>query len=187
MVPTDVFTELAEGNRRFADGRPHRRDLEADRAATADVHRPKAVVVSCSDARVPVEAVFDQPAGALFVVRSAGHVPGDVGLASVRFAVEVLGVRAVLVMGHEDCGAVRAALTGTAPEWLSPIAAGLDLGGESDMDAAVAANVHAGVARLRAFAANLGLPEDRLPKVGGTVYCLRTGLVEWIDEGEQDG
>lgn len=110
-TPDAVLDALRAGNARFRDGRmrhPHQ-----DAARRTDLvagQRPIAAVLSCSDSRVPPEAVLDRGLGDLFVVRNAGHVLGDDALASVRYAVVQLGVPVVLVLGHESCGAVGLAL-----------------------------------------------------------------------------
>ncbi len=106
---------LLEGNARFVSGRDeHPRRGASRRAETAAGQRPVAAVVACSDSRVPPEIIFDQGIGDLFVVRVAGNLVDDLGLASVEYAVEQLRVPLVLVLGHSRCGAVKAAL-GDAP------------------------------------------------------------------------
>lgn len=106
-----AWVRLQEGNRRWANGRstaeitrsPQRRvDLVSGQA-------PFAMILSCSDSRVPTEILFDQGLGDLFVVRTAGHAVDDTVLGSLEYAVSVLGVDLVLVLGHEGCGAVAAA------------------------------------------------------------------------------
>lgn len=111
ISPDVAFHQLREGNRRFARGEtthPHQdvariKDLAAGQS-------PHTVVLSCSDSRVPPELVFDQGLGDLFVVRSAGHVLSSTAIASIEYAVEHLGARLIVVMGHKSCGAVKAAL-----------------------------------------------------------------------------
>lgn len=177
MTTDDVLRELTEGNLRFAAGHPVRRDPVAERHATAGAHRPCAVVLSCSDARVPAETVFDQPVGSLFVVRAAGHAPGPAGMASIRFAVEMLGARVVVVLGHEDCGAVRAAVAGDAPEWLAPVLALVDTGGSADPDVAIEANARHGARTVERHLRDAGLDETVV--VAG-VYRLASGEVAWL-------
>ncbi len=111
-VATAALHQLMEGNVRFVAGQmshPHQ-DPER-RKSLADSQRPVAVVVACSDSRVAPEFVFDQGLGDLFVVRSAGNLVDSVGLGSIEYAVEHLGVELIVVMGHEKCGAVTAAVT----------------------------------------------------------------------------
>ncbi len=110
-TPEAVVEALIRGNARYvADRLVHPHQSPADRRALTHRHRPIAAVVSCSDARVPPDVIFDQGLGDLFAVRIAGHVVGDDALASVRYAVTELEVPAVVVIGHRACGAVGLAL-----------------------------------------------------------------------------
>lgn len=183
-----ALARLREGNRRFAsDGTLHRFAAE-ERAASAAAQQPWAVVVGCSDSRVPVEALFDVGVGELFVVRTAGHVLAQASLASVRFAVDKLGVELVVVLGHEDCGAVTAALAGDAPEWLTPIVSHIDVShvdanrAPDDADDAVLAaavddHVRDTVAGLRDAARGFAAPT----RIIGGAYKLASGEVHWLD------
>ncbi len=106
-TPAAVLAALRAGNVRYRQGHGrHPHQAADDRAALVEAQRPIAVVLGCSDARVPVSVVLDQGLGDLFVVRVAGHVLGDNVLASVHYAVEHLGVPVALVLGHRGCGAV---------------------------------------------------------------------------------
>jgi len=109
--PDKAWQWLKNGNTRFVKGNL-RRDGQNNQARQANVagQHPHAILVSCSDSRVPPELVFDQKIGELFVVRSAGQSLDDSGIASIEYAVEHLGPRLIVVMGHESCGAVKAAL-----------------------------------------------------------------------------
>lgn len=111
-ITADVaLKRLMDGNRRFiAQMQTQGRQTSGHRLALAHGQHPHTVVVTCSDSRVPPEMIFDQGLGNLFVIRSAGAVADSVGLASIEFAVESLGARLVMVMGHLGCGAVQAAL-----------------------------------------------------------------------------
>jgi carbonic anhydrase len=118
FAATPLATLLA-GNQRFAAGHPrYGHHVNAPRARTAD-HRPWAMVIGCLDSRVPPEAVLDQDFGSIVVVRTGGHVLDAAALGSVEFAVSVFGVRLVMVLGHQYCGAVSAAVkavdSGTRP------------------------------------------------------------------------
>lgn len=101
--------KLEEGNRRFASGKPVHPDetLERLRELKKGQH-PFAVVISCSDSRVPAELVFDQGLGDIFSIRTAGNVIGDYELGSIEYAVEHLDCKLIVVMGHKDCGAIKA-------------------------------------------------------------------------------
>lgn len=179
---TDTALKLLDaGNRRFVEGRPEHRFSAEERAVVVDGQQPWAVVVGCSDSRVPVEAVFDVGVGELFVVRSAGNVLGEVGLASIRFAVEVLGAKTVVVLGHEDCGAVKAALSGEAPGWLAPVTDSVHIPtpGCDSLHDAIEQHIRTTGTKLRSWldAAGLAVPT---PTVVGGVYSLGSGEVRWL-------
>jgi carbonic anhydrase len=101
--------KLEEGNSRFASGKPVHPDetLERIRELKKGQH-PFVAVVSCSDSRVPAELVFDQGLGDIFSIRTAGNVIGDYELGSIEYAVEHLDCKLIVVMGHKDCGAIKA-------------------------------------------------------------------------------
>jgi carbonic anhydrase len=104
---------LMAGNARYRANHMDLRDFAAGRAARVATHRPVASVLSCSDARVAPEFLFDQGPGDLFVVRVAGNVLTDEGLASLEYAAQFLGSPLVFVLGHRGCGAVEAAIKAT--------------------------------------------------------------------------
>ena len=109
----DALAQLVEGNRRFVSGevaRPHQ--SAARRAELAKGQAPVAIVLTCSDSRVAPELYFDQGLGDLFVIRNAGNVLDDHVLGSIEYAVEHLHVPLLIVIGHEKCGAVSAAVGG---------------------------------------------------------------------------
>lgn len=185
-----VLVALEEGNRRFCEGRPRSRFSSESREASLVGQAPYAAVVGCSDSRVPVEAVFDVGPGELFVVRTAGHVLAAASLASLHFAVEKLGVGVILVLGHEDCGAVNAALAGDAPEWLSPITKhirveGIDperAPGDADdalLAAAVDEHVKDTVGELTDYFRDAPLAAAQ-PTIAGAAYKLASGEVHWL-------
>lgn len=105
-----VWERLLAGNRRFAEYKSSARSDAARRAELAKAQHPVAIVLACADSRLSPELVFDQGLGELFVVRTAGNVADAVALGSIEYAVEHLHVPLIVVMGHEKCGAVRAAL-----------------------------------------------------------------------------
>lgn len=110
--PREVLQSLLEGNRRYVDGRPrHLLEDAVRRKALTKGQQPSAIILSCSDSRVPPELIFDKGLGELFVIRVAGNVLGAATVASIEYAVEHLGSSLIVVMGHESCGAVKAALT----------------------------------------------------------------------------
>lgn len=169
---------LREGNARFARGEARRHFTADERAALAAGQAPWAVVVGCSDSRVPVEVVFDVGAGELFVVRTAGHVLSEAGLASVRFAVEKLGTQLVVVLGHEDCGAVNAAWSGSAPDWLAPITDHIHTDAET-LPEAVEQHVRESVAEMAEWFRAAGVEQQ--PRLVGAAYQLASGEVHWLE------
>src|SRR5437870_542082 len=108
--PEQALQRLRNGNRRYAAMkalRPHQ--TRARRTSLAKGQQPFAVVVSCADSRVPPEIIFDQGLGDLFVLRVAGNIVDDHSLGSIEYAVDHLAVRLIVVLGHQRCGAVKAA------------------------------------------------------------------------------
>jgi carbonic anhydrase len=178
--PADIaLSMLREGNARFVDGRQKPHYTLPERLGVAREQRPWAVIVGCSDSRVPVEVVFDVGPGELFVLRTAGHVMAQAGYASVRYAVEVLGTRLVVVLGHEDCGAVTAAMQGDAPPWLAPITDHIHTSPEATLAEAVDQHVLESVAELRAWFAE-GDFSGTPPVIAGAAYQLASGEVHWL-------
>ncbi|ORB84407.1 carbonic anhydrase [Mycobacterium kansasii] len=119
--PVTAWKALKEGNERFVAGKPeHPSQSVEHRASLAAGQQPTAVIFGCADSRVAAEIIFDQGLGDMFVVRTAGHVIDSAVLGSIEYAVTVLNVPLVVVLGHDSCGAVNAALTaldsGTLPE-----------------------------------------------------------------------
>ena len=110
-TPEEAIQVLRDGNVRFFSGQTSRPELGAnERRAQIMGQTPFAAILACSDSRVPVELIFDQGFGNLFVVRVAGNVMGESGLATLEYAILHLDIHLVVVMGHEGCGAVSAAL-----------------------------------------------------------------------------
>lgn len=113
-TPASAIAALKEGNGKYARSSTPKGNISSEmRLKTAqDGQTPYAIIVTCSDSRVPAEYIFSAGIGDLFVVRTAGNVIGDFELGSIEYAVEHLGVSAIVVMGHTGCGAVEAALEG---------------------------------------------------------------------------
>lgn len=110
-TPRAALAELLAGNRRFVSGQPiHGHDVTAAAASASGDQQPYAVVLGCIDSRVPLEAIFDQTFGSICVIRTGGHVLDRAVLGSIEYVVGELGVPLVMVLGHERCGAVAAAL-----------------------------------------------------------------------------
>ncbi len=107
-----IWAKLAEGNKRFINNKTLPHNYVSQRHAVAKGQQPKVAVLSCSDSRVPPEILFDQGLGDLFVVRSAGNSADPLGIGSLEYAVEQLGSVVIVVLGHQNCGAVKAACSG---------------------------------------------------------------------------
>lgn len=114
--PVLLWKGLADGNRRFMRGAPAVREVIRRRVDLAGGQKPRVIVLGCADSRVPPELLFDRNIGDLFVVRTAGNVVDPVVLGSIEYAVEHLGAHLIVVLGHEKCGAVKAAASGEMPE-----------------------------------------------------------------------
>ena len=107
-----AWKALKEGNQRFVEGKPeHPSQSIEHRTSLADSQQPTAVVFGCADSRVAAEIIFDQGLGDMFVVRTAGHVIDSAVLGSIEYAVTVLNVPLIVVLGHDSCGAVKATLS----------------------------------------------------------------------------
>jgi len=137
---------LADGNRRYVDQhlQAFDEDLSVLRAHTEEEQEPFATILSCADSRVPVEVIFDQSIGHLFVARVAGNVASTEVIASLEYGVAILGTPLIMVLGHSHCGAVKAAIAGKeVPGQISalfaPLRAAVDQAGP-DLEATVKAN-----------------------------------------------
>lgn len=109
LAPQDVLMLLQEGNARFVNNTPIRKNYKQQMAATEDSQHPMAVVLGCIDSRVPVELVFNLSLGDVFVARIAGNIANEDILGSIEFACDVAGAKLIVVLGHKGCGAVKAA------------------------------------------------------------------------------
>ncbi|WP_251446837.1 MULTISPECIES: carbonic anhydrase [unclassified Microbacterium] len=115
LTPDEAWRLMSEGNRRFVAGTPqHPNQDVGKRHELVDGQAPMATLFGCSDSRLAAEIIFDKGLGDLFVVRNAGQVIGESIVASLEYAVAVLGVPLIVVLAHDSCGAVRAAIDGTA-------------------------------------------------------------------------
>ena len=146
LTPDDALKMMMDGNQRYLGGQLQslNEDLAILKAKTAEKQEPFAAVLSCADSRVPVEFVFDQSIGHLFVVRVAGNITTPEITASLEYGVAVLGTKVLMVLGHSNCGAVKATIEGKAvPGQISalyaPIRPAVDAAGPN-LDAAIDAN-----------------------------------------------
>jgi len=105
----EVLKDLKQGNERYVNNQPLERNIDSLKADATAGQNPKAIILSCVDSRVPVETVFDQSIGDVFVTRIAGNIESNDVLASMEYATKVAGCKLIFVLGHESCGAVSAA------------------------------------------------------------------------------
>jgi len=185
----EALHRLKSGNERFAQckvstGKP----VAARRAQTAKDQHPFAIILGCSDSRTAPEIIFDQSIGDIFVIRNAGNLVDDHALGSIEYAIEHLGVRLVVVLGHERCGAVTAALAGdTAPGHVQALVRDIQpavqavKGKPGDAThLAVAENARLMAKEIREKATLGDLANE--VRILSAVYDLDTGKVEWATE-----
>lgn len=187
-VSADVaIANLVEGNTRFINEKYLNDHISADyRKELAKGQHPFAVIVTCSDSRVSPELVFDQGLGDLFVIRTAGEVVDELEIGSIEYAVEHLGAKLVVVLGHESCGAVSAAVTGgEMPKNIASIV-------NQIKPAVVKAKTQTGNLISNAIINNVNLVVDKINnnsdvlkemkdvKVVGAVYSLTNSKVDFL-------
>ncbi|SEB35156.1 carbonic anhydrase [Paramicrobacterium humi] len=115
--PGKAWMEMVRGNTRFVEGQPrHPRQDSERRTELAHVQNPDAVLLGCSDSRLAAEIIFDKGLGDLFIVRNAGQVATESAIGSIEYAVGILDVPLVVVLGHDECGAVAAAIASQKPD-----------------------------------------------------------------------
>jgi carbonic anhydrase len=219
VPPAEAMSRLKEGNGRYTSGKQHPPESSEERAYIATnsyenagviflgmtaaeaakrraeltkSQHPFATIVSCSDSRVPPEIVFDQGLGDLFVLRVAGNVINDESLGSIEYSVDVVAVRLIVVLGHQRCGAVKAAretiaAKGTAPghiqSLVTAIQPAVEATAKGDLEATIKANVDHVVQALRSSTPILKAKVDSGEvRVVGAYYSLDTGSVTFLDE-----
>lgn len=184
--------KLKAGNERFASGRPTHPDetLKRIRELKKGQH-PFAIVVSCSDSRVPAELVFDQGLGDIFSIRTAGNIMGDYELGSIEYAVEHLDCKLIVVMGHKDCGAIKAFIKSEGHyahsdhikkiiEYIESEKEEKNLASHHDLviDKAIDANIEHGVTLLKTSEPILKEFYDKKKvEIIGALYNIETGKV----------
>ena len=205
MIPArDALALLREGNQRFVSNVSSRDGLEgrARRMELAAGQAPFAAILGCSDSRVPVEIVFDQGLGDLFVIRVAGNIVAPSQIGSVEFAAEQFGSRLVVVLGHSRCGAIETTLEQlrrpvenqsrnlhsivdlVRPAVEGLLATDLKRDHEALLHAAVRANIRASVRHLRHGSDIIeNLIQNAGLRVVGGEYSLETGVVDFFDDG----
>jgi carbonic anhydrase len=186
--PDGALSELMDGNQRYITGKTtaHEHDLQMLHAKTAEKQQPFAAVLSCADSRVPVELVFDQTIGHIFVCRIAGNVTTPEIIASLEYGAAVLGTKVILVLGHSNCGAVAATIKGSeVPGQISAlyprIRPAVDLAGPN-IDAAAKANAKIHAALLAEASTVIGgLVKENKIKVAAAYYDVKNGMVTLVD------
>lgn len=176
----DAKKMLIEGNRKYVASRAASIDASEDILKTSvQGQKPYAIVVSCSDSRVIPEAIFSAGIGGLFVIRVAGNVIDSHQLGSIQYASGHLGTRLIVVLGHEHCGAVGAALHDEPDGYIKTITDEIKkaVGAEKDELKACRLNVKNS---CRVIEDSLHIQEDSDLKVAGAVYHLDSGEVEFL-------
>ncbi len=193
MAPEQIVQDLLAGNARFVEHRELRRHAVAQVRASAEKgQHPQAIVLSCIDSRVPVELLFDKGVGDIFVTRVAGNVISDDILGSMEYACGHSSAKVVMVLGHSDCGAVHAAVSGAdggnMSAMLAKIHPAIDscrsqgLKDGSLEQAVVLQNVRNMMARVREQSAELAhLEQAGKITIVGAVFDLATGRVTLVD------
>lgn len=188
LTPSTALEELMAGNKRFTSGRltAHDQDLTILKQHTEEKQEPFAAVLSCADSRVPVEMVFDQSIGHIFVTRVAGNVVTPEIIASLEYGAAVLGTKVILVVGHSNCGAVKATIQSKeAPGQISAlfphIQPAIDQAGPN-LEAATKANAKFQAALLRKSSTVIsGMVKSGSVKVIPAYYDLATGSVTVLE------
>lgn len=197
MTPAEALERLKDGNRRFLDDTPYQPPMDRLRRLDLTVaQRPFAAYLSCSDSRVPPELLFERGLGELFIVRNAGNTLCASALGSLEFAVSQLQVPLIVVMGHEACGALQAAvsvvreqriLSGNVSKALQPLLPAVldaDPWAESLANEAAKCNVCKIVRELRREASPALLEPQRCGSLGvvGFYYHLGSGKVDFFED-----
>jgi carbonic anhydrase len=196
LTPAEVLDAFREGNKRFISNDLTARDHSAQVRKATSAQFPKAIVLSCVDSRVPVEDVFDRGIGDIFVARVAGNFVNEDILGSMEFACKVSGSKVILVMGHEHCGAVKAAIDdvelGNITAMIAKIKPAVDMVEEVEGDRnsknasfvhdVSVANVNHTIQQIREQSPILKEMEDNDEiAIVGAIYDMDTGVVKFLD------
>jgi carbonic anhydrase len=193
LSPDAALERLRKGNARYVEGVSLRHDFKHEREALAGGQNPYAAILSCADSRIAPEYAFDSARGDLFVCRIAGNFASDEMIASLEYGVAVLGTPLILVLGHERCGAIDAAikslkdnttLSGRLPSLVTAIAPAVKAVSQQAGDPAsnaIRQNVIDNVAKLASATPILSAAvEQKKLKVVGAIYRLKDGKVDMV-------
>lgn len=193
IAPDAALTRLQQGNERYVEGITRRHDFRHEREALVSGQNPYAAVLGCADSRIAPEYAFDSSRGDLFVCRVAGNFANEDGIASLEYAVAVLAAPLILVLGHDRCGAVDAAikslkdnstLPGHMPSLVAAIAPSVNTAARQAGDQlanAIRQNVVDNVAKLRSATPILSAAvESGKLRIAGGIYRLRDGKVDLV-------
>lgn len=185
--PDQALKQIMDGNERYAtDKAVCPNSGEVRRLAIVAKQMPIAIVVGCSDSRVPTDIVFDQGPGDLFIVRLAGNVIGESAIESIDYGVKQLDTALIVVLGHANCGAVSAVLSGNTADIpaiaakIEPAIREIKPNEPNALEKAIKANIMAGVAKVRNEPRLRELVDTNKVKVVGAYYHLDTGRVELL-------
>ena len=203
LSAADALEHLREGNRRFVSDEVSKDTLASreHRAGAAVPQNPLAIILACSDSRVPTELIFDRGIGDLFVIRVAGNIVAPSQIGSIEYAAKQFGTRLVVVLGHSNCGAVIATLQELAlkeshrspnlraivdrirPAVEPVLEENSDVDDEAVISACVRANVHASVERLRHGSLILEeLIDAGDLRIVGAEYSIETGIIRFFED-----
>ena len=196
LTPMDAFNLMVEGNNRYIDAQSEGIDLSSLRNDSVNGQNPHSIVLSCIDSRVVVEQVFDQALGDIFVARVAGNFANTDIVASMEYACAVAGSKLIIVLGHEACGAVKAAcdkvelgnitsllsnITPAVDQVKGSISSPHDSSNTTFVNAAIEENVNQTIDQIRSMSPILNDLEDKGQiQFKGGVYKLASGKVEWV-------
>ncbi len=201
MTPDEILEDLMAGNERYVSGELITRDLPEQVVSTTNGQYPKAVVLACIDSRVPVEYIFDQGVGDVFVARVAGNIEDEALLGSMEYGLGVAGSKLLMILGHENCGAVKSAIkqvdvgSENVTSLLNEIEPAIQkVDGERNaknkeyFDAVVKNNVFQTIEDIRERSPLIsGLEKDGKVKIVGAYYSLTDGKVTIIEDDSHAG
>jgi carbonic anhydrase len=189
LTPESALDELIKGNKRFASQKTQGSNRSVFRLReVSQGQNPFAAILGCADSRVPSEIIFDQGLGDLFVVRVAGNVATPEEIGSLEFGTLVLGAKVLMVLGHERCGAVKAAIDGKPVpgkisailDQIQPAVTSTPKNSPDRLAAVTIANVKQQMATLKASPVIADLINTKKLKIVGAIYDLDTGLITQV-------